>query len=103
MTTLAAECRQLRQSEVYPGSSFAPAVSRGDRSADLRAAHLRNYLLAEEGERFAATRRNAPAQHREKMACTAFAALIDDLFGDLRRRARDIVIVMQGKSGPGFR
>src|SRR3954469_10281899 len=72
------------------------------RSADLRAAHLGNDLLAKQGERFATTRGDAPSQHREQMACTAFATLIDDLFGDLRRCPGDIVVVMQGKSGSSF-
>ena len=70
-------------------------LQRGRGAQLCRSAGAQAQLLAKEGERFAATRRNAPAQHREKMACTAFAALIDDLLGDLRRGARDIVIVMQ--------
>jgi hypothetical protein len=63
-------------------------------SIDLRASQMGDDLLAKKSECFAASRRDASAQHREKVTGAAFAALIDDLFCDLSRRSGDVVVVM---------
>ena len=74
--------------------SAGPCQQVRRQSLDLGAAQDRDHPLGEKRDRFGAALVDGAPQDRQDVAGAAGAALLDDLLGDLARRAGDVLVRM---------